>query len=184
MTKRPSTRARIDWGAALAYFVTLDPPRTYSAVARRFNVSVTAVRTHARAEHWAQAAADADAKAAEKALANAIKTREQRVAGLLALTDRLIDHFTDNVEAKAAEATFLDVERMAKLSELLLGEATDRISASEVQGALLLVMSAGPELAAELVAAGLKGEQLVRAFRERYPALVQERIALGAGGER
>lgn len=183
MTKRPSIRARIDWGAALAFFVALDPPRTRAAVARQFGVSEAAVRKHATDEGWDDVAAEADMQAAEHALAKAVKTREQRVSALLRITDRLIDYVDENLEAKAAEATFLDVERMAKLSELLLGEATDRVAASEVQHALVLVMSAGPELAAELVAAGLKGEQLVRAFRERYPAIVQERIAIAAGGD-
>ena len=178
---RPSTRARIDWGAARAFFVAMDPPRAYSAVARRFAVSVTAVRTHARAEAWAEHAAEADRLAAEKALAGAVKTREQRVASLLRITDRLIDHFEANVEEKATEATFLDVERMGKLAELLVGEATDRISVSEVQAALVVVMSAGPELLSELAASGLKGAALEREFRHRFPQLVRERIAIGGG---
>jgi hypothetical protein len=70
---------------------------------------------------------------------------------------------------------------MAKLAELLMGEATDRMSLAEVQGALVLVMRAGPELLEELSAAGLKGDELGRAFRERFPAVVRDRIAIGGG---
>jgi hypothetical protein len=184
MTKRPSARARIDWGAALAFFVALDPPRTRAAVARQFGVSEAAVRKHAIDEHWDDLAAEADMRAAEKALARAVKTREQRVSDLLRLTDRLIDHFVadDNFVAKAAEASFVDVERMAKLSELLLGEATDRIATSEVQQAFVVLIGLGPQLVAEGVAAGLKGEKLVGFVREEFPRRVQEQLAIAAGG--
>lgn len=184
MTKKPSTRARIDWAAARAFYVALDHPRTFVAVARRFGVSDTAVRQHATAEGWAELAAGIDRQAGERALARAVKTREQRAEAILRLTDRLVDHFADDEQfvAKAAEASFLDVERMVKLTELLLGEATDRVATSEVQQAFVLIMSAGPELAAELVTAGLKGDQFVAEFRRRYPVMVQERIALAAGG--
>jgi hypothetical protein len=58
--------------------------------------------------------------------------------------------------------------------------SADFIAAQEVQNALVLVIGAGPELAAELVAAGFKGEALVRAFRARYPSMVQELIAARA----
>lgn len=178
---RPSTRARIDWGAARAFFVAMDPPRTYSAVAARFHVSVTAVRTHARAEEWAQIAADADAKAAEKALAGAVKTREQRVAQTIRIQDKLLDFFEVNLDAKAADATFTDLERMAKLVELLTGEATDRWSSSDMQGMLVVVLKAGPELLAELAESGLKGDALRRAFQERFAGVVRDRIAISGG---
>jgi hypothetical protein len=180
---KPSPRARIDWGAAKAFFVAMNPPRTRAAVARRFNVSVAAVRNHATAEGWDDAAAAADMQAAEKALRRAVKTREQRVEAVLRITDRLIDHFDENIDSKAVDADFGDLERMAKLTELLTGEATDRLSLSEVQGALVIVMRAGPELLAELAASGLKGAALERAFRERFPNVVKERIALGSGGD-
>jgi hypothetical protein len=178
---RPSTRARIDWGAARAFFVAMDPPRTRAAVARRFGVSEAAVRTHATAEGWDELARQADERAAEKALAGAVKTREQRVAQTIRIQDKLLDFFETNLDAKAADATFTDLERMAKLVELLTGEATDRMSLAEVQGALVLVMRAGPELLEELSAAGLKGDELRRAFRERFPTVVRDRIAIGSG---
>jgi hypothetical protein len=185
MTNRPSIRARIDWGAALAFFVALDPPRTRAAVARQFGVSEAAVRKHATDEGWDDIAAQADMRAAEKALAKAVKTREQRVNDLLRLTDRLIDHFVDDdhFTAKAADASFLDLERMAKLTELLLGEATDRIATSEVQQAFVVLIGLGPLLVAEGVAAGLHGDELVGFVRNEFPKRVQQQLAIAAGGE-
>ena len=97
-------------------------------------------------------------------MARSLKTREQRVADVLKLTDGLVDHFTSEEAspAKLEAATFLDVERMVKLSELLTGEATDRVSLSEAQSFLQLVFAAaldwaGRDVPAPARRAGLKG---------------------------
>lgn len=175
---------RFDHDAARAFYVSLDPPRRYVDVAAKFGVSDTTIRKVARAEAWQDAAFKADEQAAEKALAGAVRTREQRVKAVLAITDRLVDHFIAEAAAKAAASSYLDLERMMKLAELVEGEATDRFSFAEVQSTLVVVMAAGPELLAELAAAGLKGRALERAFKERFPQVVRERVALNSGGGR
>lgn len=178
-------KTRADWGAAKARFVELGPQeRTFLRIAREFSVSTVTVRKHAHRDGWLAAAEEADAAAAQAALAGAIKTRAQRVQDILKITDRLVDHFIEEAASKAAEASYLDLERMMKLAELVEGEATDRFSFAEVQSTLVVVMSAGPELLAELAAAGLKGRALERAFKERFPQVVRERVALNSGGSR
>lgn len=182
---RTPQRTRCDWGAAKARYVELGPDeRSFARIAREYRVTSLTVRKHAHRDGWLAAADEADTAAADAALAGAIKTRAQRVQDILKITDGLVDHFIDAAASKAADASYLDLERMMKLAELVEGEATDRISVAEVQSALVVVMVAGPELLAELTSAGLKGPALLRAFKERFPQLVRERVALNSGGSR
>lgn len=153
------SRHDYDHAAAFAIYLTLEPPnRTYAEVARRMGCSATSVERWARTLKWAEKLQAAD----ERAMAKSLKTREQRVADVLKLTDGLVDHFLVNQAPKAEAATFLDVERMVKLSELLVGEATDRVSLSEAQSFLQLVFAAaldwaGRDVPASERRAGLKG---------------------------
>lgn len=129
------SRHRFDHAQALDVYLALEPPgRTYAAVARAVGCSEQSVRRWARSLKWAEKLAAAD----ERAMARSLKTREQRVADVLKLTDGLVDHFTSEAAspAKLEAATFLDVERMVKLSELLIGKATDRISIPETTALL------------------------------------------------
>lgn len=155
------SRHAFDHAAAFEIYLRLEPPnRTYAAVARAVGCSETSVRTWARKLKWVEKLQAAD----ERAMARSLKTREQRVADVLKLTDGLVDHFTSEEAspAKLEAATFLDVERMVKLSELLTGEATDRVSLSEAQSFLQLVFAAaldwaGRDVPAPARRAGLKG---------------------------
>jgi hypothetical protein len=153
------SRHRFDHAQALDVYLALEPPnRTYAAVAREVGCSEQSVRRWARSLKWAEKLRAAD----ERAMARSLKTREQRVADVLKLTDGLVDHFLVNQAPKAEAATFLDVERMVKLSELLVGEATDRVSLSEAQSFLQLVFAAaldwaGRDVPAAARRAGLKG---------------------------
>lgn len=187
---RPSTRAKIDWGAALAFFVAMDPPRAYSAVARRFSVSVTAVRTHARAEGWAQHAADADQRAATKALERAGRTREERTAQLLRIYDRASQLVEDGLDVDDPKLTleqvfarFPDIHRIYRLET---DQATDHMALAEVQAGFRSTMAVAIATV-ELVAAELLGErkarEVVQAFRLRFLPAVNEALAVGAGGE-
>lgn len=182
MTKRPSIRARIDWAAPRAYYVAMDKPRTFAAVARRYGVSEAAVRKHARDEAWAELAMRADEQAAEKALAAAVKTREQR-----ALQDaRIRDRAAQLVEDKLAEETsppsdewvrlvLADADKRVRLNE---GEATDHYAVAVVQAGFREHAAANDALLVELVERGLKGKALVAAYRSEIGPRVQERLAL------
>lgn len=179
-----SKRPRNDWIAIRTTWIDM-PVRSFVQVAKLFGVSDTAVRNHARAEGWEELAARVDAEASEKALRRNVKTREQRTSAVLALTDRLIDHVAgDAFASKAEAATFLDVERMTKLSELLLGEATDRVETSEAQDAIrrLLEHAIATVL---LVAAELLGEkkarEFARAYQAQFLASVKDVLAIGPG---
>lgn len=140
MTQQQPGRSRIDWAAALAYFLTLTPPdRTYTAVAARFSVSVTAVRNHARKHGWESAAAELDRQAAADAMRKARRTRAQRIEQALRLVDGTMDAFEENLPTKAAEAKISDLPALVKLAELLEGEATDRIDVSQARALVNVV---------------------------------------------
>lgn len=189
---RPSTRARIDWGAARAFFVAMDPPRTYSAVARRFNVSVTSVRVHARTEepNWSQVAADADSRASQKALERAGKTREERTAQMLRIYDRAAQMVDEGLNPDDPKLTldqvfqrFPDIHRIYRLET---EQATDHVALAEVQAGFRAAMQVAIETVA-LVAGELLGErkagELVRAYRARFLPAVNEALATGAEGD-
>jgi hypothetical protein len=154
---------RFDHAAALQLYIALDPPnRTYARVAQEVGASQTSVRRWAKQERWDERLHEAE----ERGIRKALKTREKRVADVLALTDTLVDHFTANAAAKATEASFLDVERMVKLAELLTGEATDRVSLSEAQSFLQLVFQAALDWAGRDVPPGERRAGLKRAIDE------------------
>lgn len=154
---------RFDHGAALALYIALEPPnRTFARVAAEVGCSEHSVRRWARKERW-----DEQLQAAvNRGIQKALKTREERVTAVLRLTDKLVDAFTEQADAKVDEASFGDVERMVKLSELLLGEATDRVSLSEAQSLLQLVFAAAMEWASKDVPAAERRSGLKRAIDE------------------
>lgn len=186
MTKRPSTRARIDWGAALAFFVAMAPPRTYSAVARRFKVSVTAVRRHAIAEQWAARAAAEDRKVAEALIARQTRDRTQRALQDAVIRDRAADLVqsrldADDVSDDWVRQVLADADKRVRLNE---GEATDNVAIAQVQAGFRDTMRIAIETAA-LVAAALlpegKRAAFVKAYRERFLPAVNEALALSSG---
>jgi tRNA A37 N6-isopentenylltransferase MiaA len=133
-------RPRIDWAAALAYFLALPPhQRTFASVAARFGVSDTAVRNHARKHGWDAAAAELDRQAAADAMRKARRTRAQRIEQALRLVDGTMDAFEEHLPAKAAEAKISDLPALVKLAELLEGEATDRIDVSQARALVNVV---------------------------------------------
>lgn len=125
---------RFDHGAAKAFWVSLPPEEaTYVRVARQFGVSETTIRKWARVDGWVEAREAAWSNAASKALARAALSVEDRAGLVVRLTDALLLAFIRDLDAKAEQATFHDLERMVKLVQLLTGEATDRVSFVEAQ---------------------------------------------------
>jgi hypothetical protein len=190
--RRPK-RPRIDWGAAMAAFVAMDPPRTFAAVARQFGVSDVAVRKHAKDEGWEQAAADADSRAAAKALERAGKTREERTAQLLRIYDQAADRveLAIKVDDKGHavlddDVVFAKFPELHRLYRLETEQATDHVALAEVQAGLRTSMQVAIETCA-MVAAELLGErkaaELARAFRARFLPAVNEALAIGGGDQ-
>lgn len=194
----PVKRPRIDWGAALAWYVAMTPPRTLGAVARQFGVSEAAVRNHAKPgadtpEGWAAVAVEVDRRAAEKALAKAQRTVEQRSAQLLRIYDAAADRVeagitvdengVASIDVDTVFAKFPDLHRMMRLET---EQATDHVALAEVQAGFRAAMRVAIETAA-LVAGEQLGErrarELVARYRELFLPAVNEAIAIGPGGD-
>jgi hypothetical protein len=159
----------VDWNEARDFWLALDPPRSYETVARQFGVSGTRVRFVAKRDNWAEPAARIDAEALARVQRRIVLSREQRVAKTLSIVDGALAHFDENLEERVREAKLADVPGLVKLAELLIGEATDRMSFAEVQEALGVVI----DLAVEFLPAESK---------LAFIAAVRERLG-GAGSE-
>lgn len=143
-----TNRRRFDHDAALAVFVSLGPTRTLSDVAKRFKVSVQAIAKVAKADNWFDVAAKIDREAAEKALRRVRRSREQRVEQALRIVDGTLLLYEQKLEDIAGDVKPQDVVALTKLAELLEGEATSRISISELQPLLNAFEQAVAELEA------------------------------------
>lgn len=187
----PANRDRYDWAAALAYFIALDPPRTRAAIARRFGMSEAAVRQRATREHWDDRAAEADRRAAAKAVEAATRTREARAAQ----TARILDRAQDIVEKRLTPDEEGDVHAVDEFVirawtqasrdyRLDIGEATDNVAIATVQAGFREAQQLAIELLRALVVdEALSGEVLVQRFRSVYPVQLVERLALIEGGD-
>lgn len=140
----PPQRTRIDWGTAKARYVELGPDeRSYARIHREFGVSEVTVQKHARRESWVESAAEADGRAAAKALQAAQRSIEERNARSIKLIELVRDHAIDAMEARPADLDLnVAVRTMPRLidkEQLLAGEATSRIEVSEVDDVLQAV---------------------------------------------
>lgn len=134
----PQGRQRFDHQAACSVYVELGARRTFTEVAKRFHVSITAVRNIAKRDGWAEIARKADAQAQAKALERAVRSREQQVAQ----TARIRDRAADRIEARLGEESMDDNDVLRALEwgeknvRLNLGESTEHVAIAEVQGLL------------------------------------------------
>lgn len=179
------SRHRFDHAAAKAYFVSLDPgQRSSQAVADKFSVSRRTVDKWRKLDGWNEAAAESDRGAAEKAVALAVRSREQRVAQDARIRDRAADLVESRLSADDVTDEFLRQvwdasDKRVRLNE---GTATDHVAIAEVQAGFREALAAPPQLLAVLVKRGLAGDELVRVFRVELPGVLQERLALLDGG--
>ena len=151
-----STRRRIDWQAAKAVFVG-DPTRSFAKVARQFGVSEAAVRKHAKAEAWEDAAHGFDAEAEQRAMRAQVKTRDRHFLEAARVRDEAFAITLKRLLDESLEVKLSDLPAIGKYVELLSGEATDRVEVSEVRefiGLLLVRVSSlvEPARRGELVA--------------------------------
>ncbi len=140
---------RIDWAAALAFWLGLDPPqRTYAAVAAQFGVSSTSVRNRAKRDDWPARSAELDRKAQAKAEQQALRSRSERITRSLLAVDRYRDAVRDAAAAGELKPDAAGLASLIKVESLLEGEAEE--ATALVREHILL---AGRELRAFLVAA-------------------------------
>jgi len=135
-------RRRIDWTAAKISYVS-DPTRSFGKIARQFGVSDTAVRKHANAEGWEPEAVEFDRRAEERALSAAALSRDEMTQRVLKLRDLTLERAIAQLE-EGDEVKLADVPNIVKLSELLLGEATERIDPVQVKQILAIVLRLVP----------------------------------------
>lgn len=124
---------RIDWQAAEEFYLSLDPPRVLQRVVEKFAVSRVSVGRQAKQRKWREKAERLDAAAVAGVTRRIQRTREQRITKVLGLVDSAIDGFDAQLDAKIAEAKLSDLPALVKLTELLEGEATDRVDVTRVQ---------------------------------------------------
>ncbi len=126
-------RTRIDWGAAKAFYVTLDTTeRSFARVAREYRVTALTVRKHAHREGWVELAAKLDASGAAKALANAVRTIEERNARTVKLTEGLRDRAIEKLNEIDPNVAVRALPRYLPIEQLIAGEATSRIEIGDV----------------------------------------------------
>lgn len=117
----------IDWDAAETFFLALDPPRPLPRVAEKFGVSKTRVGQVARKRKWREKATEIDKRAAARGFNGALRSRQARVEHVLRFVDGYLDAAVTALDASKLEIRASDVPPLVKLTELLLGEATDRV---------------------------------------------------------
>ena len=166
--QKPKQRTRADWGAAKAAYVALDATeRTFAGIAREFRVSSVTVRKHAHADGWVEAAVEADNTAAAAALARGVRSREQRNELFLRIADKAFQKALEKLTSDELEVRLADLPALGKHAELILGEATDRVSFSELQEALGVVMA----IAVEAITGGWQVPVFLTRVRERIGAI-------------
>lgn len=181
-TPKTPKATRVDWAAALGYWLNLAPTeRTYAQVAREYRVTAHTVRKHAHAEGWLKTLADVDRRAREAIEKASVKTAKDRAIQTARIRDLTADAIERKLTVKEGEVPaiddavlariFADVDRMTRLDD---GAATDRVEVSEVQRTLAdFVIRIGRFVAAE------HRQEFLDVFR----AFEQERrsLALDAG---
>lgn len=138
-------RPRIDWGAAFEYFAS-DPTRSYGDVARKFAISDTSVRKHAKAggdvpEGWDLRRGHLLKRALDKAEGRIVRSLEERQKRTVQLIDKMRNALLD-APAKDFDlvAALRALPRYLHYEQLYAGQATDRPDIGEVQAVILAVV--------------------------------------------
>lgn len=92
----------------------------------------------ARQRGWAEKAAEVDRRADEASIRLAVRSREARIRKTLGIVDRLLDRYEIDVDRLELKPS--DLPNLVKLSELLIGEPTDRMEAVVVRRVFALVV--------------------------------------------
>lgn len=158
---KPNTRTRVDWAAAEARFYALGNKRSFGRIAREFGVSDTRVRVVAHRDNWPAKAAEIDATAHTKAVAAAVRSREQNTLAVLKLRDLAVDASTSQIEG-GEDVRLADALQAVKTGELVQGNPTDHVALAEVNGVVGAVIT----MAFSAVQEGWTLDQLAEKVRE------------------
>lgn len=140
MADRKRTMAKVDWGAARAFYVGLGEDRSFANVAIQFRVSKRAVEQHAKREGWKRLAVAADAKAAERAQEYAVRSLQERQRDTLRLIDEARARALDALVSGELEVRLADLPPLLKHELLLDGQATEVVAVAEVQQRITLIV--------------------------------------------
>lgn len=166
---KPNRRGT-DWIAARDFWLALDPPRSFQPIAKQFAISAQRVGFVARRDGWQAIADDLDAKALEAVKNRVVLSREERNAKFLQIVDLANEQAFDKLTAKQLEVRLADLPALGKHAELILGEATDRVSFAELQEALGVVIA-------------LAIDELPKKARSAFLAKVRARLGAIGGDE-
>ena len=161
MADHPKRRGT-DWTLARDEWLAQTPPRSFDAIGRRFGFSGQRVGQIARRDNWRAAGEKLDAEVLRRSTARIVRSRSDRVVKVLGLIDGALDVYDAELEAKAHEARLRDMPDMVKLGELLLGEATDRVSSVEAQEMFAALMA----VAVVAIQEGWKVARFIATVRE------------------
>lgn len=165
-----SSPPKINWDDAFAYYAAAGPTRSYRLVVERYGVAQRTVERRAVREDWQERAAAIDRQAADQAERIVVRDRTARVADTLRIIDASRHKFAANLRTPSFRLTGSDFVGLIKLEQLLEGEATDRVSFTELQEALGVVIA-------------LALEELPKKARTAFLAKVRARLGAIGGDE-
>lgn len=108
-------RPLIDWGQALAFFLSLPPQqRSYLAVADQFGTSVRTVERHGREGKWSERAREVDEQAQREAESKLVHARAEQMGEYDRLIEAAIIHVAREISAGRAKPNVSDLLRLIK----------------------------------------------------------------------
>jgi hypothetical protein len=123
---------RIPWDEAFGFYLSLGPERSAGKVAKKFAVSETAVRKHAKANGWAERARDFDDAAAREAEHMGIRPRAERIADQIKVTDAARIRYAQQLGDPNYKVSGSELAALARHESLLEGEATHRVERADL----------------------------------------------------
>jgi hypothetical protein len=133
-------RNRIDWDAAFTYWASMPRAvRSFGKVAKKFEVSDTAVRKAAERDRWLARVSEIDRKASVAVERRVIREHEVRIAETLEIIDGLRQQLRERAKAGDVVIDITDFVQLMKLEQLLEGDPTERIEMTEVRAVVLAV---------------------------------------------
>jgi hypothetical protein len=124
--------AKIDWETAWAYYLSLGPRRSFREVARRFQVSSTAVSKHAAKADWKRRAKRHDAETRRRVEREMVRTRAERTADLIRLADASRIKYARQLADPNFAVRGSDVAAFARLEALFEDQAAGKIDVVEL----------------------------------------------------
>lgn len=120
-------RPKIDWEEAFSFYVSSGPRRSYGSVARRFGVSDSAVRKHAKKEAWNGRVKRIERESRQRAERAMVRDRGERLADVVRVADASVVRYAAQLREGSSTVRGADIAQLYRLAALLEGEATERV---------------------------------------------------------